>query len=134
MNKKQHRLSRFPWGTILGPILSDTLCKRSTKKYEECFNTILRWWYCHLSSDDTWFAARERLKEYLKRMSIWMKLNNLYLNVDKTVYITHGNYYDSVPDTLNINIGKHIIKVAKYYQYLGILRLWHERGQTLITL
>ena len=46
-------------------------------------------------SEDSWSAAQDNMK---------LALNKLSLNIQKTMYITFGNYSNSVPETLNIKI------------------------------
>ena len=40
--------------------------------------------------------------------------------MEKTVYITFGNYRDSVPDSLNVCIDNITIKRVNYVKYLGV--------------
>ena len=58
-----------------------------------------------ISSDNTWSSAQEKMSTYLNHVAKWLAQNKFSLNVDKTVYMTLGNYCDSVPSTLNIKIG-----------------------------
>ena len=44
------------------------------------------------------------MNKYLEEVSTWLRLNKLTLNIQKTVYITVGNYSDSVSSINNINI------------------------------
>ena len=61
------------------------------------------------------------MNKYLEDINIWQALNKLLLNIKKTVYITFGNYCDSVPKDINIHI--HGIKLSRveYCKYLGII-------------
>lgn len=51
----------------------------------------------------------------------WLALNNLVLNLEKTVYITFGNYCDSVPVNLEIKIEDKYIKKVEHCKYLGLI-------------
>jgi len=46
------------------------------------------------------------MSNYLQRASLWLALNKLSLNLDKTVHMTFGNYKDSVPQTLDVRLGR----------------------------
>lgn len=60
------------------------------------------------------------MNEYLEEVSSRLAHNKLSLNIDKTVYITFGNYCDSVPKNTNIYINNHEIKRVEYCKYLGL--------------
>ena len=52
--------------------------------------------------EDSWSAAQDNMNILLNNVADWFALNKLSLNIDKTMYITFGNYRNSVPETLNI--------------------------------
>lgn len=56
----------------------------------------------------------------LDKIYSWLHQNNLILNLDKSVFITFGNYSDSVPVELNISINGHFLKRVTNNKYLGI--------------
>ena len=60
------------------------------------------------------------MNEYLTLVSTWLALNKLSLNVTKTVYITFGIYYDSIPTNMNIRIGNKNLKRVGKSKYLGL--------------
>ena len=71
-------------------------------------------------ADDTWTSVQDKMNAYLQHMSNWLALNKLSLNIQKSMYITFGNYCNSVPDTLNIKIKNQQTKRVHSYKYLGI--------------
>ena len=50
----------------------------------------------------------------------WFYQNNLILNVDKSVFITFGNYKDSVPVNIDI-ISNGLLNRNASTKYLGII-------------
>lgn len=69
---------------------------------------------------DTWSEVERNMNYYLNKISIWLALNKLSLNIDKTVYIAFGNNCNSNSVYLNINIqGTPIVKVDTT-KYLGV--------------
>ena len=93
-----------PQGTILGPLLfilyvNDLLLDMQN-------NTILS--YADdtviFSEEDTWALAQEKINAYLHKVANWLALNKLSLNTKKSVFITFGNYKNSVPTELRIKI------------------------------
>jgi len=58
------------------------------------------------------------MNNHLQRVSLWLDLNKLSLNLDKTVYMTFGNYKDSVPRTLD---GEKAVKRVDNCKYLGTI-------------
>ena len=73
-----------------------------------------------ISTDNTWSPAQEKICAYLNHVTKWLAQNKLSLNVDKTVYMTLGNYCDSVLNTLNIKIGTQLIKRVECHKYVGL--------------
>ena len=60
------------------------------------------------------------MNRYLKIVAEWLTLNKLCLNVDKTVFITFGNYGNSVSKDVNTVINNNNIKRVETCKYLGI--------------
>ena len=73
-----------------------------------------------ISAGSTWSEVESEMNKYLKLVSTWLALNKLSLNIAKTVYITFGNYCDSVPRKMNLRIGSKQLKRVENYKYLGI--------------
>lgn len=72
-----------------------------------------------ISTADTWSESANIINFYLEKVANWLALNKLSLNIAKTVYITFGNYRDSVPHALNIKIGTELVNRVEYCKYLG---------------
>lgn len=54
-----------------------------------------------------------KMNMYLDKIEIWLALNKLLLNMDKTIFIAFGNYCDSIPRNIDIQInGKSIKRVG----------------------
>lgn len=110
-----------PQGTILGPLLfilyiNDLLCqmpKDTILSYAD--DTAL------LSGADSWCEAKDRISRKLNEVSIWMALNKLSLNVDKTVFMSFGNYKDSVPLEFELSINGKELQRVTHTKYLGLM-------------
>ena len=57
----------------------------------------------------------------LENISSWLYCNRLLLNIEKSVYITFGNYCDSVPDNIEIKINGLNLMRAESCKYLGLI-------------
>ena len=61
------------------------------------------------------------MNKYLSIIDQCLARNKLSLNVGKTVYITFGNYCDSVPNQIDIKIKDKEINRVESCKYLGIM-------------
>lgn len=52
---------------------------------------------------------------------MWLGLNRLPLNFGKTVYMSFGNYCDSVPNQLDISINNRKLNKVEHNKYLGVV-------------
>lgn len=110
-----------PQGTILGPLLFilyiDDMLKAIPKheilSYADDTAVI--------TTGESWNEAEAKMNSSLCVINKWLILNRLSLNIDKTVYMTFGNYCNSVPDQLNIKINDQNINRVEYCKYLGIV-------------
>lgn len=124
-----------PQGTILGSLLfiiyvNDLLISMPENIVSYADDTAI------LSIGNDWKNVETTMNKYLEDVSIWLALNKLTLNVKKTVYITFGNYCDSVPKELNISINQEKIKRVENCKYLGIIfdfnLRWNEHIKYII--
>ena len=110
----QNIITGVPQKTILGPLLFilyinallTDMDNETMISYAD--DTVI------ISSDNNWIAAQNKLNLYLDKVATWLAHNKLSLNLGKTVYITFGNYKDSVPDSLNVIIDNITIKRVNY--------------------
>lgn len=70
--------------------------------------------------DNTWTQAQDKMNLLLNKVANWLAFNKLSLNISKTKYITFGNYCDSVPLNMNVEIQNQKIIRTENYKYLGI--------------
>ena len=73
-----------------------------------------------ITSFKTWKEVEREMNQHLEKVAVWLALNKLTLNVSKTVYITFGNYCDSVPKNLDIYIIKEKLKKVDSCKYLVV--------------
>ena len=72
-------------------------------------------------SEDTWSMTQDKINQLLDQVAEWLALNKLSLKIQKTQFITFGNYRDSVPTNVNINIQNQHITRTECYKYLGLI-------------
>ena len=69
---------------------------------------------------ETWAQVAALTSFKLDIIYSWLILNKLILNVQKSVFITFGNYADSVPASINLKINVHTISRVTSAKYLGL--------------
>ena len=73
-----------------------------------------------VATGKTWAEVNNIMNKFLEDVSIWLSLNKFTLNIQKTVYITFGNYCDSVPNDIKIKINNVLLCIVHSVKYLGI--------------
>lgn len=112
-----------PQGSILGPLL-----------FVIYINDMLTF-PCISYADDTviyfsaktWEEAEKGVNNILSNLTDWLALNQLSLNVEKTVVMTFGSYADSVPNSINVCMNGSRLARVNEYKYLGVWFDTHMR-------
>ena len=110
-----------PQGSVLGPLLFliyiNDLPLSSSKLTFHLFadDTNI---YCE--SDNICQLQRTVNKE-LRKVKLWLDVNKLSLNIDKTNFIIFNSPHHPSSDTVNIKIGNYPIKQSRYVKFLGVL-------------
>ena len=106
-----------PQSTILGPLLFilyvNDMFKENIISYADDTAIII--------TGDTWHTVEKKMNEELEKVSDWLALNKLSLNIKKTTYITFGNYCDSVLTNFDVLINGKRINRVESSKYLGII-------------
>ena len=110
-----------PQGSVLGPLLfliyiNDLPQSSSKLKF-------------YLFADDTnIYYEAENLNQLqrvvnneLKKVKMWLDVNKLSLNIDKTNFIIFKSPQHPSPETVSINIGNLPVKKTSYVKFLGVL-------------
>ena len=74
--------------------------------------------YCESESLD---QLQSVVNRELKKVKMWLEVNKLSLNFDKTNFIIFKSPQYSSPETICIKIGKFPIKQTYYVKFLGVL-------------
>ena len=61
------------------------------------------------------------INEELNKLFIWLNVNRLFLNIDKTNYIIFHPYNTSMEGHITIKINNKVIDQKEYIKYLGVL-------------
>lgn len=67
---------------------------------------MIQWLYHKID----WFAAQNKLNQFLDKEAVRLAHNELSLNLGNTVFMAFVTYYDSVPESLTVVIDNLSIK------------------------
>ena len=76
-----------------------------------------------ITTAKTWKEVETIMNETRHKISTWLALKKLSLNIDKTVYTEFGNQVDSTPKNLDVTIQGTKINRVESTKYLGIIFL-----------
>ena len=110
-----------PQGSVLGPLLFliyiNDLPLSSSKLTFYLFadDTNI---YCE---SDNLYQLQRTVNKELRKVKLWLDVNKLSLNIDKTNFIIFKSPHHPSSDTVSIKIGNCPIKQTRYVKFLGVL-------------
>lgn len=89
-----------------------------------------------ITAGETREVTINKMNKLSAEIDVWLAANKLTLNANKTIYITFGNYCDSVPINLEVKIKDKLLDRVEYCRYLGVIidynSKWNEHIKYLV--
>ena len=110
-----------PQGSVLGPLLFliyiNDLPRSSSKLTFYLFADDTNIYYESNNLD----MLQRTVKIELKKVKMWLDVNKLSLNIDKTNFIIFKSPHHSITEAVSIKIGNLPIRKTSYVKFLGVL-------------
>ena len=109
-----------PQGTILGPLLfilyiNDLFTSMPEGEIISFANDT-----AVISNGSNRPEVEQKVDLQLRNIFRWLVLNELSVNIEKTIFITFGSYVNSVPENFSVQINNKQINRVDSCKYLGV--------------